>query len=1289
MSDNFVHLHTHSAYSLLDGAGKVSGLVKRAAELGQPALAMTDHGVMYGAVEFYEACREAGIKPILGCEVYQAQRTRFDRDPRLDGSPYHLLLLARNREGYRNLVRLVSTASIEGFYYKPRVDRELLERYHEGLICLSTCLGGEVPQLILNGQIDQAVESLQWFKRTFGDGNYFIELQDHGLQEQREVNERLLNFHQDFKLPLVATNDLHYVRAEDADIHDVLLCVQTNTTVDDPNRMRFGSNQFYFKTEEEMRQVFGHVPEALTNTLEIAERCEEDILDLGQTHLPHFQVPAGHDYDSYLRHQCERGAEELYPVRPEGFQERLDYELKVISDKGFSAYFLIVQDFVLFARSRGILCAARGSAAGSLVSYLLRLTNIDPLKWGLMFERFLVPERITPPDIDMDFQDDRREEVIQYVRDKYGEEKVAQIITFGTMAARAAVRDAGRALGMPVQRVDQVAKLIPMGMDIDPALEQVSELRDLYDGDPSVQRLLTTAKGLVGLPRHSSTHAAGVVIAKEPLADLIPLQRMGEMGVVTQFDMVYVGKVGLLKMDFLGLSFLSVVDRAVRLIEETTGTRLDLEALDPDLDTPENEKTFRLLQHGDTAGVFQLESEGMRRLLRDLKPTEFEDLIACAALYRPGPLNNGDTQEYVRRKHGLSPVTYFDPSVAPVLEPILKRTYGLLVYQEQAMRIAMDLAGFRPLQADALRTAMSKKKLKEMEKLREEFIQGTVARGFREEVAVKIFDAMAAFAAYAFGLNHSAAYAVLCYRTAWLKANYPAQFMAAKISAEMDNRDKVALYAEECRKLEIRLLPPDINRSRLDFSVEGSDIRFGLAAIKGVGRGVIDAILAEREARGPFTSLMDFCSRLEPGTCNRATVECLIRSGAFDGLHECRAAHLQVVEQAIALAQRAGRLKAMGQTSFFGLDQADDTALPTLSLPQVPEMPKAEKLAHERDLLGIYLSDHPLNEAMPRLAPYKPLTSVELQEMPDRAEVTVAGIVSGLQRKFSKASGKEWMLLTLEDLTGSMTVSLFSRTFEQYGKLVVRERILLIRGRATHRTRVMDDEEGVTVEVMAEQVIPLEEIEESPAPAAVAAPLGSGRPDWGSGRRVEGASRREGAPRNGNGNGNGKGNGHAKAVPAGANGGARASTPAPAARPDRPLAEPPVMAPAPGSSLAPDPREMAQAERRAAAASAAPTATPSAAPAYDAPYEASGGAGPEGASLSPEVLGKLRKVHLRLPATGLEHAEELKQLALRHPGDLPLVLHRNGHTIASRLRVAPQMLLEAQRLLGATDAWGE
>ncbi|HEY3282197.1 MAG TPA: DNA polymerase III subunit alpha [Armatimonadota bacterium] len=1279
MADNFVHLHTHSAYSLLDGAGKVKGLVKRAAELGMPALAMTDHGVMYGAVEFHEACLEAGIKPILGCEVYCAQRGRTDRDPRLDSSPYHLLLLAKNRAGYRNLVRLVSMASIEGFYYKPRVDKELLAQHSEGLICLSTCLGGEVPQLILNGQTDAAVESLKWFKKTFGERNYFIELQDHGIEEQHRVNEALLNFHQDFKLPLVATNDLHYIRSEDADIHDVLLCVQTNTTVDDPKRMRFETKEFYFKTEEEMREVFGHVPEAITNTVEIAESCEEEILELGKTHLPHFQVPEGYDYDTWLRSQCLRGMPEVYATKPEGFDERLDYELKVISDKGFSAYFLIVQDFVLFARSQGILCAARGSAAGSLVSYLLRLTNIDPLKWGLMFERFLVPERITPPDIDMDFQDNRREEVIQYVRDKYGEDKVAQIITFGTMAARAAVRDAGRALGMPIPRVDQVCKLIPMGVDIDPALEQVAELRGIYEEDPSVQRLLDTAKGLVGLPRHSSTHAAGVVIAKEPLREMVPLQRMGETGVVTQFDMNCVSKAGLLKMDFLGLSFLSVVDKAVRLIEETTGVHINLEELDPELDTEENRKTWALLQHGDTAGVFQLESEGMRRLLRDLKPTEFEDLIACAALYRPGPLNNGDTQEYVRRKHGLSPVSYFHPSVEEILKPVLKRTYGLLVYQEQAMRIAMDLAGFRPLQSDALRTAMSKKKLKELEKLRVEFIKGTVAKGIAEEVAVHIFESMVGFAAYAFGLNHSAAYAVLCYRTAWLKSNYPPQFMAAKISAEMDNRDKVALYADECRKMGIGFLGPDINRSRLDFSVEGNDIRFGLAGIKGAGQGVIESILEARK-EGPFLSLMDFCSRLEPGVCNRATVECLVRAGAFDSLHECRAEHLSVVEQAIAMAQRASRLKAMGQTSLFGMgDAEEDAALPTLTIPQTGEMPKAEKLAFERELLGIYLSDHPLNEAMPRLARYQPLTSTQLQEAPDRANVTIAGIVAGIQRKISKGSGKEWMLLNLEDLTGSVTVSLFSRTFEAYGKLVAREKILLIRGRAQHRTRVMDDEEGVTVEVMAEEIIPLEEIDEAPAGVVLAAPPQNGNSRQGYGRGDNGGYRgRDGQ------------------------GGRKGDRPQPAARkpapkvaavqesPARPVAQAPVMAAAPGSSASYVAEELPPMPTEAPPWEELPAPEGDALPAWaqPAPKPSASAPKPRGTSRVEEARPYTR-LHLRLPVSGTEGLEALKALALKHPGDLPLVLHRNGTTIASRLRVAPRLLDEARQLLGEACVWGE
>jgi DNA polymerase-3 subunit alpha len=1068
MPEPFVHLHNHSAFSLLDGANKIQAMVKAAKEMGMPAVALTDHGVMYGVVQFFTACKQAEIKPILGCEVYTTydKRSRFDRDPKRDAEQHHLVLLAENRTGYRNLVQLVSSAFLDGFYYKPRVDRELLGRHHEGLICLSACLSGEVPYWLIRGDPDRAREAAIFYRDTFGAGNFYLELQDHGMPEQAVVNPKLLELAHDLHIPIVCSNDCHYLTRADAETHDVMLCIQTNTTVDAPNRMRYPGNEFYFKSGDEMRERFAAWPEAIANTLEIAERCNVE-LDLGKTYLPHFDVPEGHTVDSYLRQKCEEALPRLYPNAGTEVRQRLDYELKVISDKGFSAYFLIVQDFANFAKSRGILARARGSAAGSLVSYLLGLTCIDPIKHGLMFERFLVPERITPPDIDMDFEDVRRDEVLQYVRDKYGEDRVAQIITFGTMAARAAVRDAGRALAVPLAKVDQVAKLIPFGSDIDAALESVAELRELNDNDPEVANLLKTAKGLVGMPRHASTHAAGVVIAAKPLTEYVPLQRMGENGVVTQFEFHDVCSIGLLKMDFLGLSYLSVVSRALKLIEETTGNRIELGTIPPD-----DEATFRLLQRGDTAGVFQLESSGMRRLLQDLKPTEFEDIVAVAALYRPGPLNNGDTQEYVKRKHGLSKVSYFDESVRHILEPILKRTYGLLVYQEQAMRIASEMAGFKAIQADDLRTALSKKKVKEIEKLRAAFLDGAAERGVDREVAGKIFDAIESFGAYAFNLSHSAAYAVLAYETAYLKANFRAQYMAAKMTAEMDNKDKLALYVEENRQADIETLPPDINRSGTDFTVEDGKIRFGLAAIKGVGRGAVDAILQARQD-GPFTSIFDFCRRVDPSVANRACLEALVQAGAFDSLCENRARTLAGLEQALAISQNAARRRATGQISLFAMAGAEELEP---ELPDVPEIDRKKKLALEKELLGLYLSDHPLRHVQDRLASYNPTPIAELSELPDRQDVTIAGIVAGTKRVVSKSSGKEWMQITLEDLTGSVAVNLFPRVFEEYGRSVAKEQITVIRGRTSHRARVRsDEEESYIVEVAAERVIPIED----------------------------------------------------------------------------------------------------------------------------------------------------------------------------------------------------------------------
>lgn len=1141
----FVHLHNHSSFSLLDGAARIPDMVKAAVEMDMPAVALTDHGVMYGVIQFYKACKDAGIKPIIGCEVYVTfdRRHRTDKDPRRDAEQHHLVLLAKDEQGYKNLIKLVSAAFLEGFYYKPRVDRELLYRHREGLICLSACLSGEVPYWVLKGDMDRAREAALFYKDTFGADNFFIEIQDHGLEDQAMANPVLLQLAEDLGIPVVCTNDVHYLKKSDAKIHDVMLCIQTNSGIDDPDRMRYPGEEFYFKSGDEMLERFKDYPEAVSNSLEIAERCNLE-LKLGSTYLPKFDVPEGYTVDSYLRYQCEKAIPKLYPnAGPEVYQ-RLDYELDVISQKGFSAYFLIVQDFANFAKNRGILAGARGSAAGSLVSYLLGLTRIDPLKHGLMFERFLVPERITPPDIDMDFEDTRRDEVLEYVRRKYGEEHVAQIITFGTMAARAAVRDAGRVLGVPLGKVDQIAKLIPFGSDIDTALETVSDLRELNEKDPEVAKLLETAKGLVGMPRHSSVHAAGVVISAEPLTELVPLQKMGDGTVVTQFDLHDVSAVGLLKMDFLGLSYLSVVSRALKLIEQTTGEKIDLDSIPYD-----DEKTYRLLQKGDTAGVFQLESSGMRRLLRSLRPSEFEDIIAVAALYRPGPLQNGDTEEYVRRKHGLSPVTYFDESVRHILEPILKRTYGLLVYQEQAMKIAQEMAGFRAVQADDLRSAISKKKLKEIERLRVDFVNGATERGVKPEVANAIFDAIESFGSYAFNLSHSAAYAVLAYQTAYLKANYRAPYMAAKMTAEMDQKEKLAVYIEENRQEGIQTLPPDINRSDVDFTVDGGNIRFGLAAIKGVGRGAIEAILEARR-QGPFKSIFDFCRRIDTAVVNRSCIEALIQAGAFDSLHPNRARILAALDSAIAAAQRAARERATGQTSLFAFTEQGELEEDP-ELPNVPEMDLKKKLALEKELLGVYLSDHPLRHVQECIAPYEPTPIAELSELEDRQEVTIAGIVTAARRKISKRSGKEWMQFTLEDLTGSISVSLFPKVFEEYGKLVEQERILVVRGTVQHQAQVRsEDDESYTVEIVAEKLIPVEE-------------TGTREPNC--------------------------------------------------------------------------------------------------------------------------------RLHIRLPARGMGAAQMVKKVLEQHPGPLPLVVHRNGALILSRMRVAysPELVEAVESILGPQSVWVE
>ncbi|RJX18671.1 MAG: DNA polymerase III subunit alpha [Desulforudis sp.] len=1048
----FVHLHVHSEYSLLDGAARIKDLVARAAGAGMPAMALTDHGSMFGIVDFYRACRKAEIKPILGCEVYVAPRQMSDRQSGIDDKMTHLVLLAENEQGYRNLLAVVSYGYIHGFYYKPRVDKELLARHHEGLIALSGCLAGEVANLILKGEPEKALESVAEYRDIFGRDNYFLELQDHGLQEQIQVNRELIEIARRTGLAVVATNDIHYVNASDAEVQDILLCIQTGKTVDDPQRLRFDSKEFYFKTGMEMARLFTEVPTAVSNTLVIAERCNVS-LDFDTYHLPEYQVPPRYDADGYLRELCFRGARERYGAINETIQKRLDFELNVISEMRYSSYFLIVWDFIRFAREREVLVGpGRGSAAGSLVAYALGITNLDPLPYGLLFERFLNPERVSMPDIDIDFCYERRSEVIDYVFEKYGRDCVAQIITFGTMAAKAAVRDVGRALGMPYGEVDRVAKLIPaeLGVTIDKALA-TPELKTLYDDDPQVAKLIDMARALEGTPRHASIHAAGVVIAREKLTSYLPLYRTTDGVVATQFAKETVEDLGLLKMDLLGLRTLTVIGDAVKMIREKRGIKLDIDRIPLD-DFP----SYDLLGRGETVGVFQLESSGMRGILKEMKPESFEDVIALVALYRPGPLGSGMVEDFIKRKHGEIPVKYAHPK----LEPILRDTYGVILYQEQVMRIASDLAGFSLGEADLLRRAMGKKKPEIIAGLRSQFIDGARANQVDPNVAGQIFDLMAYFAGYGFNKSHSAAYALIAYQTAYLKANYPLEYMAALLTSVRDSADKIGVYVEECRRMGIEVLPPDVNESLETFTTSGGKLRFGLAAVRNVGVAAVQAIIEARNQDG-FSSFADFAQRLDSRVMNRRILEGLVRSGAFASLGPSRAQLLAVLDEAVQLSQRAQKEKASNQLTLFGGWTGHQAC--TMAIPQVPEFPHKEILAMEKDALGLYISGHPLEDYRDLLRAVTTANAGELGDMPQGKGVVLGGLVTSVKRITTK-KGAAMCFLDIEDLTGKVEVVVFPRTYEQYRENLTNDNVILVRGSVdiTHHSD--------TVKILADQI---------------------------------------------------------------------------------------------------------------------------------------------------------------------------------------------------------------------------
>lgn len=1041
MKKPFVHLHVHTSFSLLDGACRLDKLLEEAQKQNMPALAITDHGVMYGVIDFYKACKKKGIKPIIGCEVYVAPHSRFDKRPNIDDSPYHLVLLAKNERGYKNLIKLVSLAWLEGFYYKPRVDREVLAQYSEGLIALSACLAGEIPSLLMKDKYKEAMDAALWHQKIFGTENYYLELQNHGIKEQPGINAKLAQISKETGIPLIATNDVHYVQAEDAKVQDVLLCIQTGKILSDENRMKFETQEFYLKSWEEMNLALGEYQEALDNTIKVAQQCQLDFT-FGDNHMPLFQTPAGYTLETYLEKLCLDGLKERYGEPGQEAHQRLEFELQIIKQMGYAGYFLIVWDFIHYAKKQGIYVGpGRGSAAGSLVSYTLGITDIDPLKYDLLFERFLNPERVSMPDIDIDFCYERRGEVIDYVIAKYGKDRVSQIITFGTMAARAAIRDVGRVMNIPLGLVDKVAKLIPneLGITIPKALEVSSELRELTAENQQIKELVDTAMALEGMPRHAGTHAAGVVISQEPLDYYLPLQKTSDGGVTTQFAKENVEEIGLLKMDLLGLRTLTVINNAVDLIKTNTGQQLDFTKID--LDDP---LTYDLLARGESIGVFQLESTGLRAILKELKPGHFEDIIALVALYRPGPLGSGMVEDFIARKHGQKSIEYLHPK----LEPILKPTYGVILYQEQVMRIASELAGFTLGQADLLRRAMGKKKPEIIAGLKEEFISGAKDHNVDPQVAGKIFELIEYFAGYGFNKSHSAAYAMLAFQTAYLKAHYPVEFMAALLTSVMESADKVPFYIAECQRMGIKVLPPDINESRENFIVRDGNIRFGLVAVKNVGKGAIQAILAARDDGGPFKTLQEFCKRIDLSQVNRRVMESLIKCGAFGSVPGNRVQLLQILDICIEQGQELQKSVNSKQVSLFDVGEEAGFTIDfaPIKLPSVEDFNQRDILAMEKEILGLYVSGHPLNEYQDLLKTKVKYQIADLTQEEDGRRITLGGIITSVRRSVTR-KGETMAYCLLEDLTGTLEVLVFPKTLQKYHSLVEADKVVLMTGR--------------------------------------------------------------------------------------------------------------------------------------------------------------------------------------------------------------------------------------------------
>ena len=1079
----FTHLHVHTEYSLLDGSNKIKEYVKRVKELGMDSAAITDHGVMYGVIDFYRAAREAGIKPILGCEVYVAPNSRFDKE--LTGGEdryYHLVLLAENNTGYANLMKIVSRGFTEGYYYKPRVDMEVLQTYHEGIIALSACLAGEVQRYIIKGLHEEAKKAALKYEACFGKGNFFLEMQDHGIPEQKLVNTELLKLSKETGIELVVTNDVHYTYKEDVDSHDILLCLQTGKKLADEDRMRYVGGQYYVKSEEEMKALFPYAWEAVENTQRIADRCHVEI-EFGVTKLPKFEVPESYDSWTYLNKLCSDGLAERYgdehaPAGSTGqtLRERLDYELNVIRTMGYVDYFLIVWDFINYAKEHGIpVGPGRGSAAGSIVAYCLKITNIDPIRYQLLFERFLNPERVSMPDIDVDFCFERRQEVIDYVGRKYGADKVVQIVTFGTMAARGVIRDVGRVMDMPYAFVDSIAKMIPneLNITIDKALDMNPEFKSLYSSDDRVHHLIDMCKRLEGLPRNTSMHAAGVVICQKSADEFVPLSRGSDGSIVTQFTMTTLEELGLLKMDFLGLRTLTVIQNAVNMIEKDTGVHIDVDHIDYD-----DKKVLESLGTGKTDGVFQLESTGMKNFMKELRPQSLEDVIAGISLYRPGPMDF--IPKYIRGKNNPDSITY----ACPQLEPILAPTYGCIVYQEQVMQIVRDLGGYTLGRSDLVRRAMSKKKQAVMEKERanfvygneEESVPGCVSRGIDEKTASGIYDTMMDFAKYAFNKSHAACYAVVAYQTAYLKYYYPVEFMAALMTSVIDNPKKVAEYILVCRNMGIEILPPDINEGESGFSVSGSSIRYALTAIKSVGRPVITAVVEERKERGPFLNLQDFVNRITDKDVNKRAVESFIKAGALDGLGGTRKQFMSVFSQVMDRTQKDRKNNMAGQLSLFDIVEEEEKEGLALKLPDVGEYPKEMKLAFEKEVLGIYVSGHPLEEyeaawrkkISNTTADFAYDEEVQGVRVKDGAKAVIGGLIAGKTIKYTK-DNKIMAFLTIEDLVGTVEVIVFPKTYEQSASFLTEDAKVFVQGRIS----VEEDKDG---KLICEKIVPFTEL---------------------------------------------------------------------------------------------------------------------------------------------------------------------------------------------------------------------